>query len=278
MKEKDLTHVQNHFGFGENWYDFKNTIDGESISKARENLEKLISKEEIKGKTFLDIGSGSGIHSLAALMNGASFVHSIDIDEHSVLTTQDTLKKFYNGNNYQVEKMSIFDPEIEKFNSFDIVYSWGVLHHTGLMFKAIDRAANLVANEGKLVLALYSKTLFCNLWKVEKRYYTQGPEWLRKSLRNIFIFFVKLNLLREGKSYKEFNGSYKSKRGMSFLHDVHDWLGGYPYESINEKELTNLLEDKGFEIIRLIPYEGNIGFLGTGCFEVTYNLKKKHVH
>ncbi len=128
MKEKDLTHVQNHFGFGENWYDFKNTIDGESISKARENLEKLISKEEIKGKTFLDIGSGSGIHSLAALMNGASFVHSIDIDEHSVLTTQDTLKKFYNGNNYQVEKMSIFDPEIEKFKSFDIVYSWGVLH------------------------------------------------------------------------------------------------------------------------------------------------------
>ncbi len=249
-----------------------------SINKARENLEKLITKEEIKGKTFLDIGSGSGIHSLAALLNGAAYVYSIDIDNDSVLATEATIKNFYKGNNFRVEKRSIFDKEIENFEKFDIVYSWGVLHHTGLMHKAIDIVSGLVASEGKLILALYSKTLLCNLWKIEKKYYTQGPEWLRKSLRNVFIFFLKLNLRRKGKSYKEFNGSYKSKRGMSFIHDVHDWLGGYPYESINEKELTTFLEDKGFEIKRLIPYEGKIGFLGTGCFEVTYNLKKNHVH
>ena len=210
MKSKDLTDVQHHFGFGKNWYDFKNTIDEESINKARENLEKLITREEIKGKTFLDIGSGSGIHSLAALLNGAAYVYSIDIDDHSVLSTEATIKSFYAGNNYQVEKRSIFDKEIENLEKFDIVYSWGVLHHTGLMHKAIDIASSLVASEGKFVLALYSKTLLCNLWKVEKKYYTKGPEWLRNSMRTIFTFLVKLDLARKGKSYKKFISSYKN--------------------------------------------------------------------
>ncbi|MDQ6761437.1 MAG: class I SAM-dependent methyltransferase [Bacteroidota bacterium] len=278
MKGKDLTDVQHHFGFGKNWYDFKNTIDEESINKARENLEKLITKEEIKGKTFLDIGSGSGIHSLAALLNGAAYVYSIDIDDHSVFATEATIKNFYKGNNYHVGKRSIFDKGIENLEKFDIVYSWGVLHHTGLMHKAIDIAADLVASDGKLILALYSKTLLCRVWKVEKKYYTMAPEWIKKSMRAIFKFIVRLDLARKGKNYKEFIFNYKNKRGMSFNHDVHDWLGGYPYESITEKTLTTLLRDKGFEVMRLIPYEGKIGFLGTGCFEVTYKLTRNRAH
>jgi len=275
---KDLTNVENHFSFGENWYDFKNNIDEKSINKARENLEKLITKEEIKGKTFLDIGSGSGIHSLAALLNDASYVHSIDIDERSVLSSKETIKKFYNGDNYCVEEMSVLSSEIEKLKKFDIVYSWGVLHHTGLMLNAIECAAGLVKEGGLLVLALYSKTFFCNLWKIEKKYYTKGPEWLRKSFRGIFKFLVRIDLRIKGESYSKFIHTYKNKRGMSFQHDVHDWLGGYPYESITEKELTKFLAEKGFSLKRLIPYEGKIGLLGTGCFEATYKLRSNNAY
>ena len=243
----------------------------ESIDLAKNSFEKLLTREEIRGKTFLDIGSGSGIHSLVALVNGASFVHAIDIDEHSVASTRETLNKFYFKTNYLAEKISILDEKFSFDKKYDIVYSWGVLHHTGAMLKAIEIASSLVDKNGKLVLALYSKTIFCNFWKVEKRVYTNSPEWFRFLLRNLYIASVRIQFFLTFRNFNRFIKTYKSKRGMSFFHDVHDWLGGYPYESISESKLTNLLLKIGFEKIRTIPYNGKIGFFGTGCFEVTFN-------
>ena len=66
---------------------------------------------------------------------------------------------------------SIFDPQIESMGSFDFVYSWGVLHHTGDMYRALRGAAGRVAPGGRFLFALYRRTPLCWLWKLEKRWY-----------------------------------------------------------------------------------------------------------
>ena len=61
--------------------------------------------------------------------------------------------------------------------------------------------------------------------------------------------------------------NYKSARGMNWHRDVHDWLGGYPYESANPAEVKTQLGRLGFTVIRSIERPAGIGIFGTGCDE-----------
>ena len=70
----DLTDRKSHFEFGQNWKDYATTIDQNRIESAIEGLRKLFS-DGLAGKTLLDIGCGSGLHSLAALSLGARRCH-----------------------------------------------------------------------------------------------------------------------------------------------------------------------------------------------------------
>ena len=158
------TDVDSHFAFGENWSAYADHIGVEQIIEAESGLEKLIPAGEIDEQTFLDIGSGSGIHSLAALNLGAASVVALDFDPVSVRTTQRVLDKFSESKRYRSLVGSVFDLPLEDDETFDIVYSWGVLHHTGDMWLAIEKAIERVKPGGKLVIAIYLKTLFCGLW------------------------------------------------------------------------------------------------------------------
>jgi SAM-dependent methyltransferase len=269
-KEKELS---SHFRFGQNWENYTEVIDQARIDSASVGMNALLTDDEIRDKTFLDIGCGSGIHSLVALLKGARYVHSVDIDPDSVNATKSTLQRFYKGSNYKVEEKSVFDSGFVKSQKYDIVYSWGVLHHTGSMMEAIGNAASMVNDNGRLVLALYSKTRLCGMWKVEKKLYTKGGRMYQGMVQRVYNLLFRAQLLFKGKSFKEYVDAYGSQRGMSFYHDVHDWLGGYPYESISEGTLTQFLEPLGFERVRGIPYPGSWGFWGTGCFEVTYRKR-----
>ena len=63
---------------------------------------------------------------------------------------------------------------------------------------------------------------------------------------------------------------------MSFFHDVHDWLGGYPYESVSRDETVAILNDLGFFHVRSFVKKNMIarsGILGSGCDEYVFKRR-----
>jgi len=165
----ELTQVGSHFRFGENWAEFAQGIDPARIEQACGEMARLLGREDISGLRFLDIGSGSGLHALAALKLGAAQVIATDIDPDSVETTRKLLERFAVDGRWRAERRSVLEIRPEDYGRFDIVYSWGVLHHTGAMYDAIRAAAALVGESGRFCTALYGRTALCNFWRWEKR-------------------------------------------------------------------------------------------------------------
>jgi len=267
---QNLKDATTHFAFGENWSRYLECVDETRISEAEKGLLRLIQVDELKGKSLLDIGCGSGLHSLAALRLGARLVVAIDIDQTSVSTTQKLLDRFAGGANYTVQTQSVFDIQTAPSDNFDIVYSWGVLHHTGAMREAIAHAAKSVKPGGYFVFALYRKTMMCGVWKYIKRWYAHTSRGHQQTARAIYLTLLKLRYKLGGKDLEAYKENHVSSRGMSFDHDVHDWLGGYPYESILPQEVSQLMEHLNFSHIRSNIHPGGIGLFGSGCDEYVF--------
>src|SRR6185312_67209 len=113
-------------------------------------------------------------------------------------------------------------------------------HHTGAMREAVQKAAQLVAPGGLFVFALYRKTRLCRFWRREKRWYAAASPRAQRTARAIYAALFRAGLIATGRSFTRYVANYKSARGMDFEHDVHDWLGGYPYESITPAEVAAL--------------------------------------
>ena len=170
------------FEFGKNWASFAATLDEAKIRESENRLVALLETDSLRGLSFLDIGCGSGLHSLAALRLGAERVWAIDLDPNSVGTAQAVLARWWPSQNYRVERKSVFALETDLPEPFDIVYSWGVLHHTGEMARAIRAACRAVKPGGRLALALYGKTRYCGIWRRIKRWYVQAtPEQTKRA-------------------------------------------------------------------------------------------------
>ena len=172
------------FGFGENWRSFLTGLDEARIVEAEKSLQWLLGRERLDGLSFLDVGSGSGLSSLAARRLGANVV-SFDYDPQSVECTTMLRDRYCPLDpNWRVERGSILDRDyLHKLGRFEIVYSWGVLHHTGALRNAIENASRLVMPGGMFAFALYRKTALCPFWALEKRWYCQGVELARNPWR-----------------------------------------------------------------------------------------------
>ena len=238
------------FEFGKNWESYAQRIDEEGVRNAEDRLASFLDTRDLSGQSFLDIGCGSGLHSLAALRLGAKEILAVDLDPDSVSTTQAVLGRFWNRPNKSVRHISVFDLDKTQVGEFDIVYSWGVLHHTGDMNRAIRAAAGFVRPGGRFAVALYGKTPYCNMWKRIKRWYIHASPAQRARAERIYIRLFGFYLLLRGKRLSTHIANYKKKRGMDFYHDVRDWIGGYPYESISPKELNDLLTPLGFDLVK----------------------------
>jgi len=126
------------FEFGENWARFLSVLNEDRIIEAEKSLKEMLDISDLKDKSFLDIGSGSGLFSLAARRLGAR-VRSFDYDPQSVACTNE-LKRFYFNDdpNWIIEEGNVLDDNyINSLGQYDVVYSWGVLHHTGEMWQAL---------------------------------------------------------------------------------------------------------------------------------------------
>jgi SAM-dependent methyltransferase len=270
----DLTNLEAHFEFGRNWQNYVKLVDEEDIQRGIESLTRILPAEELAGKSFFDIGSGSGMTILSALNLGASTCKGVDIDPNSVAAAQALLGRHAKGQNWQVAQGSVFELDASETGLFDIVHSWGVLHHTGDMWRAIDAASKFAKPGGKFALAIYRKTAFCNLWTVEKLLYTRSPRLFQKTLRGLYKLFYYAGLLATGRSPAKYQANYHQDRGMDWNIDVHDWMGGYPYEAASASEIINFAESRGFKRVREVTHSPALaGLFGTHCDEYVFEKK-----
>ena len=222
------------FEFGKNWSNFLKVVNEERVAQAVGSLKRLLGVETLGGATFLDIGSGSGLFSLAAHRLGAR-VRSFDYDKHSVACTTELRRRFATtGADWTIETGSVLDQNfLATLGHYDVVYSWGVLHHTGSMWAAIENACDLVAPGGTLAIAIYNdQGVWSKRWAALKRFYCSGT--LGKAV--LCSTYIPAVVAREFAAdvfwmrnpFKRYT-QYGSSRGMSVFYDWFDWLGGYPF-------------------------------------------------
>jgi SAM-dependent methyltransferase len=266
------------FGFGANWADYiqKNFSD-ERVEISRRHLLGFLKLDDLHGKTFLDIGCGSGLHSLAAWRSGAERVVSFDYDANSVATTRKLHELSASPQNWVVMQGSVLDRSfVDSLPKSDIVYSWGVLHHTGSMWEAIENAASCMQDNSVFYIALYSKDVYVSppyeYWLDVKRTYNLATPLKKRWMEWQYAWRDCIrSYLARGKNPISFMKAYKQSRGMSYWHDVKDWLGGYPMEFAGNKETEIFGRNKlGIELIHVKAGEGNTEFLFKKLGEQTY--------
>jgi 2-polyprenyl-3-methyl-5-hydroxy-6-metoxy-1,4-benzoquinol methylase len=259
-----------HFAFGDNWASYARIVDEKRICEAESGLLRLVGRDCLRQRSFLDIGCGSGLHALVAARLGASQIFAIDIDPTSVETTRRLLDLHIPAADRRVECRSVFDLTPNGLGLFDVVYSWGALHHTGAMHEAIERAARMVAPGGLFVFALYRRTRLCRVWRREKQWYANASPRAQKIAQSVYLGLLRLQFLLTGRDFKTYLVDHKGSRGMDYRHDIHDWLGGYPYESISAEEVGSIMHRLGFRHVRSFTGPLRIGFFGSGCDEYVY--------
>ncbi len=249
------------FTFGVNWKSFLKTLSNQKIEDAESSMRALLMLNDMKGKTFLDVGCGSGLFSFVARRLGAN-VLSFDYDPVSVECTSFLKEKYFADDvGWKIQAGSILDRVyVDGLGTFDVVYSWGVLHHTGDMWKAMELICNTVKPGGKLCLAIYNDVGWpCKVWRNVKKLYCRLPVALRflvvlPSFVWIWLPYLVKDILK-GNPFKSWQ-NYGQTRGMSPWRDVIDWVGGYPYEVARPEQVFDFFRGKGFKLCHLTTSYG----------------------
>ncbi len=264
------------FEFGKNWSAFLSVLDDERIAKAEQSLREMLDIKSLAGKTFIDIGSGSGLFSLAARRLGAKVV-SFDFDTNSVACTRELRRRYFEDDpDWKVEQGSVLDADyVRAFGKFDIVYSWGVLHHTGKMWDALHNASLCVAPRGNLFIAIYNDTgSQAERWRWIKSTYCKLPKFLKTPFAVLVSVpdeakrFLSFLLKGEPFGYFAHWANYQNDRGMNRWHDIIDWVGGYPYEVAGPSALFDFYKARGYKVVAM-----KCDNVGLGCNEMVFQLE-----
>ncbi len=258
------------YGFGKNWAEYiEKYFSQRVIEQSQAHLASFLRLSSLKGRTFLDIGCGSGLHSLAAYLMGADRVLSFDYDQDSVATTEQVRQHAGNPDNWQAAQGSVLDRAlVENLPKFDIVYAWGVLHHTGDMWNAIRNAATAMKPDGLYYIALYSSDIYVNpppeYWLKVKRRYNRSTARGKRIMEWWYVFrFHALPALKTGQNLLEVIRKYGStRRGMTFWTDVKDWLGGYPMDFASLRQTRSFCKEQlGLDLVNVKAGEGCTEYL-----------------
>lgn len=159
--------------------------------------------------------------------------------------------------------------------NFDFVYSWGVLHHTGDMWKALSNAATKVSIEGTLYISIYNDQGGASKrWLSVKKLYNSLPSVFKPffaiavyaplEIRNALIQAVRFKFMSTYINYIR-NYSETTARGMSWWFDKIDWIGGLPFEVAMPEEIFEHYRCLNFELLKLKTRRG-----GHGCCEYVF--------
>lgn len=252
------------FKFGENWRKFLENMNEDRAAEAVRSLRNMLGVESLEGMRFIDIGSGSGLFSLAARRMGAN-VTSFDYDSDSFGCTNEIRARYAaNDPEWRVLQGSVLDRDfMQSLGTYDIVYSWGVLHHTGAMWDAINNAVQRVKPGGRFFIAIYNdQGAWSRRWTKIKRFYCSGPVGKALVSAAFIPFWVGRNFAADIvwmrnpiKRYSE----YGKSRGMTVVRDWFDWLGGYPFEAATPEAIILPLSKRGFQLTNLVTAGGSVG-------------------
>lgn len=263
------TSIKDRFEFGANWANFVNKhFSQERVDISRHHLLNFLGRKSLEGLSILDIGCGSGIHSLAAWQAGATSIHSFDYDPQSVSTTRQLHQIAKSPVAWKVSQGSVLDEAFMMgLEQADLVYSWGVLHHTGDVWNAIRQACGRVRPGGLLYIALYSADMQIDpppeYWlDIKQRYVAAAP--LQRRLMELayvwrFLMHRKLRRLPELILHAR---QYQKSRGMNFMTDIRDWLGGWPMEFCRDADVVAFVsKESDMKLVRMATGEANTEFL-----------------
>jgi 2-polyprenyl-6-hydroxyphenyl methylase/3-demethylubiquinone-9 3-methyltransferase len=275
-KQKFEKRLERRFEFGKNWENFLNILDETRVLEAERSLKGMLEISDLNNKRFLDIGSGSGLFSLAAKRLGAK-VYSFDCDQLSVNCTGELKRRYFPDDpNWTIEIGDVLDRAyLESLGQFDIVYSWGVLHHTGNMWQAFENVVPLVGKGGKFFISIYNdQGNATRRWRALKKFYNRSSKPVKLliilDVGVMFQTYAALVRLSQGQNPLPFKAwaDKKKNRGMSVWHDLVDWVGGYPFEVAKPEEIFDFCRRKGFELKKLKTCGG-----GLGCNEFVFVRK-----
>lgn len=254
------------FAFGENWARFLDLLDEERITLAKLPLCDMMEADFLAGRSFVDVGSDGGLYSLAARRLGAR-VHSFDVDSRSVACTSELKRRYFPGDPYWViEEGSTLDPgALERIGRFDILYSWGVLHHTGDLWTAPAKAERLPAPGARLFIAIYyDQGRASGRWLAIEKAYNRLPASFRwpvvlpapvrvrgpSMLRGLFRL--------QSSSTRRQRGN-QGVCGMDPWRDSIEWIGGLPFEETKPAEIFDCYRRHGFDLKQSKTCAGRIG-------------------
>ena len=251
-----LTDHKVTFSFGKNWVQFVDGLSESDIDLAIQDIKFWLG--DVRDKSVVDIGSGSGINSLSFSRLGAKSVHSFDFDPLSVEASKKLQAKFGSTANWTIEQGSVLDTNyLNTLGQFDIVYSWGVLHHTGAMWDAIENSISLVARGGKMWIALYVKGPRYLQDLALKQKFNAATDFRKRIMIRQRILRKMASAVKHRRNPLKWN--HTVSRGMNEYHDILDWLGGLPYETATEDEVVQFVRRRGLVLERLkVCREGDL--------------------
>jgi 2-polyprenyl-3-methyl-5-hydroxy-6-metoxy-1,4-benzoquinol methylase len=265
---------ERRFRFGRNWRRYLSVVSEDRIEIARKSILERPGVASLAGKTFLDAGCGSGLFSLAAVRSGA-LVTSFDYDPESVECAVELRKRAPEAEGrWKILQGSVLDRAfLETLGKFDVVYSWGVLHHTGAMWDAIAAIVERVSPGGILFVSIYNDQGYRSaVWRRVKWMYCQGMAG-RLGVLAVFVpYFVVKNVLFDvarGRNPWNRYADYRRERGMSVWHDWVDWLGGFPFEVASAGEVFSFISERGFRLVHLRTTSS------IGCNEFVFERERK---
>ncbi len=250
MPDSTMSPTEQRFGFGRNWQNFARKLTETQVEAATRSLQQMLGVDNLEGMTFLDAGCGSGLFSLAACRLGARRVVSFDYDRQSVACAKSLQNRFGFFGNWSIMPGDALDPVfLSGLGQFDIVYSWGVLHHTGDMWRALDCIVTTVRPGGRLFISLYNdQGTISRAWRMVKHFYVESPAIVQTIMAacwySVTVLYRVYVGIRHGKSPSAWLQG--SERGMSLWHDVVDWIGGYPFETADPESVIEHLEKLDF--------------------------------